>query len=396
MRKFLFSALLLVTGASVAHSENLNLKFGPTWSCKMISAELDQRYQACLVCERQGKDFDPDAREKCVDKVNPLSLRSKVEKAARGWAGLPDNETPDAATRLADQQARQREIDSETKQRATAEQERRRRESDVSGAGGSVSRNAEELAKLNGEMESMELNQKREAQRRSEQEQAALKSEMENMEARQKKEANRRKFDQQMKAADKLFDFDKPSPPKEPPKAERPSPPPDEFGPNVVVFALKNTWKYTVHLNFHSKTRNAIWPGNNKAYVLDDSQVHKVRLSCQPREKICYGAWSAGNRNTYWGVGPDGDQGCENCCAVCGATSISSHDLIYVPGRDGGGGGVASSNAISAADLLGAAIGIAGVVAGSSGGGGGGSYRAPSVPRGGVPRNRDSGVSGGR
>jgi hypothetical protein len=47
--------------------------------------------------------------------------------------------------------------------------------------------------------------------------------------------------------------------------------------------------------------------------------------------------------------------------------------------------------------LLGAAIGIAGVVAGSSGGGGGGgSYRAPSVPRGGVPRNRDSGVSGGR
>ena len=107
-------------------------------------------------------------------------------------------------------------------------------------------------------------------------------------------------------------------------------------------------------------------------------------------------AWSAGNRNTYWGVGPDGDQGCENCCAVCGATSISSHDLIYVPGRDGGGGGVASSNAISAADLLGAAIGIAGVVAGSSGGGGGGSYRAPSVPRGGVPRNRDSGVSGGR
>src|SRR6185312_1190726 len=143
MRKFLFSALLLVTGASVAHSENLNLKFGPTWSCKMISAELEQRYQACLVCERQGKDFDPDAKEKCVDKVNPLSLRSKVEKAARGWAGLPDNETPDAATRLADQQARQREIDSETKQRATAEQERRRRESDVSGAGGSVSRNAE-------------------------------------------------------------------------------------------------------------------------------------------------------------------------------------------------------------------------------------------------------------
>jgi hypothetical protein len=201
-----------------------------------------------------------------------------------------------------------------------------------------------------------------------------------------------------MKAADKLFDFDKPSPPKEPPsRAERPSPPPDEFGPNVVVFALKNTWKYTVHLNFHSRTRDAIWPGNNKAYVLDDSRVHKVRLSCQPREKICYGAWSAGNRNTYWGVGPDGDQGCENCCATCGATSISSHDLIYVPGRDNGGGGVASSSAISAADLLGAAIGIAGVVAGSSGGGGGGgSYRAPSVPRGGVPRNRDSGVSGGR
>lgn len=393
MRKFIFSALLLLAGASIAHSENLNLKFGPTWSCKMISAELAQRYEACRVCEQAGKDFDPDAKEPCVDKVNPLSLRGKV----RRWMGMADDEKPDAATELADRQARQRQIDNEAKQRATAEQERRRRESDVSGAGSAAAgRDQEELAKLNGEMEGMELSQKKDAQRRSEQELAALNSEMESMEARQKKEANCRKFDQQMKAADSLFKFDEPSPPKEPPKAERaPPPPPDEFGPNVVVFALKNTWKYTVHLNFHSKTRDAIWPGNNKAYVLDDSRVHKVRLRCQPREKICYGAWSAGNRNTYWGVGPDGDQGCENCCAVCGATSISSHDLIYVPGRDNGGGGVASSSAISAADLLGAAVGIAGVVAGG-GGGGGGSYRALSVPRGGVPRNRESGVSGGR
>jgi hypothetical protein len=358
----------------------------------MISAELEQRYQACLVCERQGKDFDPDAGEKCVEKANPLSLRSKLEK----WAGMSVDEKPDAVTELANQQARQRQIDNEAKQRVTAEQERRRRESDVSGAGGSASRNAEELAKLNSEMEDMELSRKKEAERRNEQELAALNSEMESMEARQKKEANRRKFDQQMKAADKLFNFDEPSPPKEPSRAERsPPPPPDEFGPNVAVFEVTNTWKYTVHLNFHSRGGHAIWPGNGKAYVLDDSRAHKVRLSCQPGEKICYGAWSASNRNTYWGVGPDGDQGCDNCCAVCGGTVVSRHSLIYVPGRDGGSGHT-SSNAVSAVDLLGAAIGIAGAVAGSSGGGGGGSYRAPSVPRGGVPRNRESGVSGGR
>ncbi len=59
MRKLIAMSLVGVLGASVfdsgpAGAENLNLKFGPTWSCKMISAELDNLYESCRRCEKRN------------------------------------------------------------------------------------------------------------------------------------------------------------------------------------------------------------------------------------------------------------------------------------------------------------------------------------------------------
>ncbi|MBN8988719.1 MAG: hypothetical protein J0H42_10770 [Rhizobiales bacterium] len=415
MCKFLPLIALVLLAPTTAHSENLNLKFGPTWSCTMISAELKERYEACRVCERQKKDFDPDLPgDKCVEKASPYSLREKMQQR---YMGAPSPEA-DAVNDIADRQWRQKQIEREAKEKEAAIQERNRSESNVSGGASRApaNRNSEELAKLNDEMEKSEARLKEDAerrksgqgapkslfnfdeqkdlQRRKREEMTKLNDEMEKSEARLKEDAERRKSGQG--APKSLFNFDEPTPsPDRSSDRDLPSSKPqDEFAPDVVIFALQNGWNYTIHANFRSKSRNVVWPGSNKAYILDDHKLHKIRLSCRPGEKICFGAWAAGNSEPIWGTGQDGTAGCQNCCSVCGSTSIVANNLIYVPER-GGGGGRASSSAISAADLLGAAIGIAGVVAGS--GGGGSSYRAaPNYSPGPPPRNRESGVSGGR
>ncbi len=73
----------------------------------------------------------------------------------------------------------------------------------------------------------------------------------------------------------------------------------------------------TVELEFYSSDRNAAWPGDGQVYVLDDSEVHAYTLGCQTGELICYGAWVSGDASTYWGTGPGGSGGCDDCCYSC-------------------------------------------------------------------------------
>ena len=87
---------------------------------------------------------------------------------------------------------------------------------------------------------------------------------------------------------------------------------------NNITFQFKSNYQYRVQVSFWSKTRNVVWPGNGKAYDLDDSEVHQIKLNCMSGEKICYGGWVTGNGRLYWGVGGDGRRGCTGCCFVCG------------------------------------------------------------------------------
>src|SRR5438105_14755876 len=50
--------LAIASQAQVAQAENLNRKYGPSWSCSNIDARFEQLYQACRACETQGMDFD--------------------------------------------------------------------------------------------------------------------------------------------------------------------------------------------------------------------------------------------------------------------------------------------------------------------------------------------------
>lgn len=96
-----------------------------------------------------------------------------------------------------------------------------------------------------------------------------------------------------------------------------------------LVFRIKSSYTFRVQIEFYSQNRNFAWPGGNKAYNLDDSQIHQFSLNCRSGEKICYGAWVTGNQSRYWGTGLGGRQACSKCCFTCdgGQTPIITlHD----------------------------------------------------------------------
>ena len=85
-----------------------------------------------------------------------------------------------------------------------------------------------------------------------------------------------------------------------------------------ITFQLKSNYQYKIQVAFYSETRDGhVWPGVGRAYNLDDSEVHQIKLACVPNEKICYGGWVTGDGSTYWGVGNNMTQSCKSCCYVC-------------------------------------------------------------------------------
>ncbi len=91
----------------------------------------------------------------------------------------------------------------------------------------------------------------------------------------------------------------------------------------TFTFRVKSDYQYKVQIAFFSQSRNHVWPGPGRAFSLDDSQTQSFPLSCESGEKICYGAWVTGDGNLSWGVGPKNDQGCKNCCFICGDADMT-------------------------------------------------------------------------
>ena len=92
----------------------------------------------------------------------------------------------------------------------------------------------------------------------------------------------------------------------------------------TLTFRVQNDYRYTVHLQFFSQSRNHVWPDSGRVWVLDDGSVHTYRLGCNSGEKICYGAAVSGNYDTFWGVSLDNNESCSDCCYTCngGTTPI--------------------------------------------------------------------------
>lgn len=96
---------------------------------------------------------------------------------------------------------------------------------------------------------------------------------------------------------------------------------------STVSWSFRNNHPNSVQLEFYSQDRNAAWPGDGRAYVLRDYDIHTFNLNCWFGEKICYGAWVDGNASEYWGAGLDGSQSCANCCITCQNGHMGTHNL---------------------------------------------------------------------
>jgi len=95
-----------------------------------------------------------------------------------------------------------------------------------------------------------------------------------------------------------------------------------------VTFVMRNDHPNAVELELYSQDREHVWPGDNQVYYLDDGETKEIPLSCEAGESICYGAWIAGDRSSYWGVGPDNAQKCDNCCYTCEGGQTEQINLV--------------------------------------------------------------------
>lgn len=87
----------------------------------------------------------------------------------------------------------------------------------------------------------------------------------------------------------------------------------------------------TVLLKFYSRTRKGKeWPSSTRAWVLDDDNVHRLKLVCRRGERICFGAWVSGSKTPEWGAGVGGSDKCQHCCFTCGDPSPRGFQTLNV------------------------------------------------------------------
>jgi hypothetical protein len=90
-------------------------------------------------------------------------------------------------------------------------------------------------------------------------------------------------------------------------------------------YVLQNEHSRSVAIELHSADRT--WPGGDQVYLLDPGEIKAVKISCTPGERICYGAWINGDDRIAFGVGPDNDRTCHNCCSICVGHTMETIDL---------------------------------------------------------------------
>jgi hypothetical protein len=90
-----------------------------------------------------------------------------------------------------------------------------------------------------------------------------------------------------------------------------------------LTFTFINRDPKRVQIKLYSQSRNRVWPSASETYFINgnDTDRKTIKLSCQPHEKICYGAWRGNDEGAYWGVGNDDRHSCEQCCTTCGSGS---------------------------------------------------------------------------
>jgi hypothetical protein len=82
-----------------------------------------------------------------------------------------------------------------------------------------------------------------------------------------------------------------------------------------MAFFVKNQHARAVAVELYG--RQTVWPGNDQVFLLDAREKKSIPITCEVGETICWAAWVNGDAGTFWGVGPDSIQRCNDCCVIC-------------------------------------------------------------------------------
>ncbi|MEM8962756.1 MAG: hypothetical protein AAGD38_14820 [Acidobacteriota bacterium] len=74
-------------------------------------------------------------------------------------------------------------------------------------------------------------------------------------------------------------------------------------------------------------TTGRVYPSSSSVYVSSPGGVIDVRIECRLGAQVCYGAETDPPSSVFWGVGLDGNAGCNDCCDVCN-DNIVEFDLL--------------------------------------------------------------------
>lgn len=97
--------------------------------------------------------------------------------------------------------------------------------------------------------------------------------------------------------------------------------------PVNLTWRFRNNTGATVHVKMYARERNIWWPGAHTNWRMDHVGPFAFTISCRHGEKVCYGAWQAGNTDRYWGTGFQDKHGCQNCCYACREGQTTQYNL---------------------------------------------------------------------
>ena len=84
----------------------------------------------------------------------------------------------------------------------------------------------------------------------------------------------------------------------------------------AMTWSFRSTPPDIVYLQLYGQDNKNVWPAPEKYYKVDSRRARKVKITCSLGEKVCYGAWTDGNKS--WGVGKGNkNAGCNGCCITC-------------------------------------------------------------------------------
>jgi hypothetical protein len=93
-----------------------------------------------------------------------------------------------------------------------------------------------------------------------------------------------------------------------------------------MAFFMKNSHLAAMAIELYSEKN--VWPGGDQVYPLQGGEQKSVPISCAAGETICYGAWQFSDDRISFGVGPNNDRDCADCCAICVAKTTATIDLF--------------------------------------------------------------------